>query len=191
MEGVSYDVAFREGTCAALFTGCNEASDFAFTSEANATAGAQALLDDVFVDGLLGAFDNRSETTIGCLAQVVSTPPIWTIYESFGCDVLTPYGVSLLNNRSRVAVASNLSLNDLGLVDAVFSEAPLLTLDTAQLNFTALGQVWAVWTRSPVAGDPPPVDPPLVDPPGTVPEPSSLLLTGAALALLRGAAGLR
>lgn len=99
---------------------------------------------------------------------------IETVYEELGCNAFLPYGLSLLNNRSRVIVASNLSLNAFGLEDSLVAEAPLLSLDTGVFDFSDVGQVWAVWTPSARVVDPPPDDPPSVDPRGAVPEPSSL-----------------
>ena len=64
--GTLYDVRFVEGTCIALFSGCDEASDFDFTTEATATAAAQALLDQVFIDSVLGMFDSDPSLTLGC-----------------------------------------------------------------------------------------------------------------------------
>ena len=63
--GTLYDVEFVDGTCVALFGGCDEASDFAFTDQASAEAAAQALLDFVFVDNAMGTFDSDPEMTLG------------------------------------------------------------------------------------------------------------------------------
>ena len=46
--GSVYDVAFVEGTCIDLFDGCDEVSDSAFTSLADAPLASQALLILVF-----------------------------------------------------------------------------------------------------------------------------------------------
>lgn len=64
--GTLYDVEFLDTTCAAAFSGCTEASDFLFQSEAQATAAANALLDQVLVDGAAGNFDSSPEKTLGC-----------------------------------------------------------------------------------------------------------------------------
>jgi hypothetical protein len=65
VNGTSYDVQFVDGTCAALFGGCDSNSDFAFNSY-DATIAAQALLDQVFVDGPAGNFDSDPSLTLGC-----------------------------------------------------------------------------------------------------------------------------
>ena len=53
-----FNVEFVDGTCIALFDGCNQVADFDFTNEADALLAAQALLDQVLVDDfpLLGLF---------------------------------------------------------------------------------------------------------------------------------------
>lgn len=62
-----FDVRFASGSCADLFTGCdNAADDFAFQNEADATVAAQALLDQVFVDLAGALFSTNPELTNGC-----------------------------------------------------------------------------------------------------------------------------
>ena len=48
--GQLYDVEFLDGTCIALFSGCDSTSDFAFTTLTGARTAAGALLSQVFVD---------------------------------------------------------------------------------------------------------------------------------------------
>jgi len=76
--GTLYDVTFVDGTCAALFDGCNEISDFDFSDQATAEAAGQALFDQVFIDGLAGNFDSNSGLTFGCEAPDI-------------CDILLPF----------------------------------------------------------------------------------------------------
>jgi len=66
VNGVSYDVQFLDGTCAALFSGCDADSDFDFPNQAVANAAAQALLDQVFLDVAAGMFDSDPSLTNGC-----------------------------------------------------------------------------------------------------------------------------
>ena len=80
--GMFYDVELLDGTCAALFTGCdNAADDFAFATLATATVAAQALLDKVFVDGPSGQFDSEPDLTRGC--SIAS-----------GCYAIVPYALN-------------------------------------------------------------------------------------------------
>ena len=67
-----FDVRFADGSCADLFTGCdNAADDFAFQNEADATVAAQALLDQVFVDLAGALFSTDPELTNGCEEPLV------------------------------------------------------------------------------------------------------------------------
>ena len=45
--GTVYDVQFVDGSCIDVYGGCDEVSDFPFTTLADATLAAQALLDQV------------------------------------------------------------------------------------------------------------------------------------------------
>jgi hypothetical protein len=63
--GTLYDVAFLDGTCTAIFDGCNDVSDFTFNTRAGAEAAAQALSDQVFIDSTSYQFDSRPELTLG------------------------------------------------------------------------------------------------------------------------------
>jgi hypothetical protein len=125
--GTLYDVAFVGGTCASLFSGCDELSDFTFQAQADALAAAQALLDQVFVDGGAGNFDSNPELTAGCS-------------ESTHCFLYTPFS-ALPNNTS--AYAANFSPSagdpdDVGL-------AVTGTMDTS----SSTADAWAVWTAAP------------------------------------------
>lgn len=66
VSGQSYDVEFFDASCSAAFDGCDALSDFAFTTQGAATLAAQALIDQVFLDGPDGNFDSRPETVVGC-----------------------------------------------------------------------------------------------------------------------------
>jgi len=48
VNGKLYDVEFIDGSCLSLFGGCNEPSDFQFTTEALVHDASEALLDQVF-----------------------------------------------------------------------------------------------------------------------------------------------
>ena len=93
VDGSSYNVEFLDGTCIALYNGCDSASDFTFQSVAAALLASQALLDQVFVDGPY-AFDTNPETVFGC--------------ESVDfCDTTTGYALSGGSGVFLIAVARN------------------------------------------------------------------------------------
>ena len=79
--GTLFNVEFLDGTCLALFSGCDSASDFTFNTASSAEAASQALIDQVFLNTFLGAFDSDPEFTSGC-----SDPN--------ECVALTPYQLS-------------------------------------------------------------------------------------------------
>lgn len=99
--GVLYDVTFAEGSCAGLFSGCNASSDFSFHNLTDATAAAQALLDEVFVDTLAGNFDTDPSLTFGCATA-----------SALGCSATIPY----FANIATYSEASALN----GILDGVF-----------------------------------------------------------------------
>ena len=84
VDGTLYDVEFVDGSCFDLFDGCDELADFDFTDEATAILAAQALLDQVFIDGLLVSFDSDPELTFGCGSTGL-------------CQTFIPYATSGLN----------------------------------------------------------------------------------------------
>ena len=91
--GTLYDVEFVDGTCLALFDGCDDVTDFDFTTESDAQAASQALLDQVF----LGTFDTTPTLTFGC-------------FDPRTCDAITPFG--LTPSGALIVAAHNQVLND-------------------------------------------------------------------------------
>ncbi|MFS0771638.1 PEPxxWA-CTERM sorting domain-containing protein [Sphingomonas sp. 1P08PE] len=101
VDGKTYDVTFADGKCATVYGKC-DASNFTFTTRASATLAAQALLDQVFLDGSAGAFDSDPALTAGCSFVsscesyiAYATGPIGT-YETFE-------PVVALNTKDRLA----------------------------------------------------------------------------------------
>ncbi len=76
--GTLYDVEFLDGSCITLFTGCDDASDFTFQSQAAALLASQALLDQVFFEGVT-LFDWLPPSVTGCMPT------------NTGCSSYTPY----------------------------------------------------------------------------------------------------
>lgn len=69
VAGTLYDVTFVEGTCNALFNGCDP-SRFAFSNQADAAVASQALLNQVFIDIENGGqYDSRPTMSLGCIAN--------------------------------------------------------------------------------------------------------------------------
>lgn len=164
VNGTLYDVSFQDGSCTALFDGCdNAASDFAFTTLGDALAAAQALLDQVLLDKPEGAFDTDPSTIAGCGS-------------AFVCLAFIPYDPTGPGPFSLDATAAQ--NNDDPALDVALSiggASPDLDFGSIE-NFT-----WAVFTATGV--DLPP------SPPADVPAPGALLLLGFGLAGLGLATG--
>lgn len=107
----SFDVEFLDGTCAALFDGCNQPGDFAFSDETTALDAAQALLDQIFVDVPGGAFDSDPRLTRG-------------ISRASG-SIIVPFSAG--DPRFDAVVITN---KPGSLVDEFHSTNPLFSLDT-------------------------------------------------------------
>ncbi len=129
VNGALFDVTFVTGTCADVFTGCDESSDFDL-DEATAQAAAQALLDQVFIDTGLGLFDTDPALTSGCSAP-------------FACEALIPYAVVVSQGASLLAFfAENADPSDTdGTAQLIavepFADRPLFD-----------DQVWAIFASS-------------------------------------------
>ncbi|MEM8985594.1 MAG: hypothetical protein AAGC95_02630 [Pseudomonadota bacterium] len=70
--GNLYNVTFDDRSCNELFDGCDP-SKFVFVGLENSQAAGQALLDQVFLDTMQGAFDTSPNLTVGCESLVVCT----------------------------------------------------------------------------------------------------------------------
>lgn len=101
VSGTLYNVEFLDGSCIDLFSGCNEQSDFDFTSEGEALLAAGALLNQVFLDGPLGNFDSDPTLTAGC-----------TFPSS--CNVFVPFevGVFFAEATNNASEPDGLGLSD-------------------------------------------------------------------------------
>ena len=80
VDGSLYDVDLVEGTCIALFDGCDSVADFTFTDIASVNLASQALVDQVFLDTVEGNFDTVMTSTFGCTSAAI-------------CSAQTPYEV--------------------------------------------------------------------------------------------------
>ena len=88
VNGLFYNVRFQDGSCIALFNGCDDPEDFLFGSNADALAASNSLLSQVFIRGT--SFDIFPQLTNGCGLLIL-------------CEVLTPFGLS---STDRVSIWS-------------------------------------------------------------------------------------
>lgn len=134
--GTKYDVVFKDGTCIAIFDGCDRPYDFTFTSSAEAVAASQALLEQV----LVGSFDSDPGLTFG-IGSAAPGGFIITPYYAIADDPLLPSTRDLF----LFAAAFN------GLFDAVdeavtFFYPPVPSRDTDLSGSLWGGEVYADWT---------------------------------------------
>jgi hypothetical protein len=126
VNGVAHDVVFVDGSCIAVFGGCDDASDFHFSTADDAQAASEALLAQVFVDlNANDAFDSAPGNTSGC-----GDPQCWA---------LTPYGIDSSATEALGFIAANEEDETL---DLVMSTSFLPTDDWGN----SPGFVFAVWS---------------------------------------------
>ena len=121
VDGRTFDVTFTTGSCVNLMTGCDDATDFAFTGQMQAQAASQSLLDQVFLNG----FDSDPASTMGC--------------EMSGyCRVLTAFG------RTRARADAVAAVNG-----KKFDSTELRIAGINRDLLETKGLTWAVWTETP------------------------------------------
>jgi hypothetical protein len=129
--GTLYNVEFLDGTCIALYNGCDSLSDFTFQTIADATLASQALLDQVFVDGT-DLFDTDPELTFGCAD--VTTCVAFTPYAGIGHEPWADIALMYAQNSDPLLAGNAIGFNQ---------RSPSLDMST---NVT---RVYAVWTPVP------------------------------------------
>jgi hypothetical protein len=130
VDGALYNVTFADGTCADVFSGCDELSDFAFTSADSALAAIDALENEVFIDTASGDFDSFPQLTAGCDGP-----------ENFFCNVFIPYGFADPDHLTAWAFANG----DISEVVVHFLFLDVNT-DTSAGEFGDAELVWAVFS---------------------------------------------
>ncbi|MFA7604274.1 MAG: PEPxxWA-CTERM sorting domain-containing protein [Novosphingobium sp.] len=122
VNGAMYDVRFVDGTCQALFSGCDEDADFIFRTKETARAAAQALLDQVLIDGPAGNFDSVPQLTAGCI-------------DTYGfCLTIIPYKIT---HPGRTAATAAVWLENFVTSggDVIYDSIGAGTEDTAKFKF--------------------------------------------------------
>jgi hypothetical protein len=126
IEGFLYRVDFLDGTCIAVFSGCDTPGDFAFHTAESGQAAAQALLDQVFLDTAQGAFDTNPALTNGCTFALA-------------CNLSIPTTLNVASGQLNVAGWG--AQNAQG-TDVLFQFASIRTRDLT----TVADSTWAMFT---------------------------------------------
>jgi PEP-CTERM motif len=152
--GTFYDLQFVDGTCASVFSVCDQ-SHFTFTNQSDATLASQALLDQVFVDIGSYLFDSDPYTTYGCTDPTV-------------CYAYTPYDVFIPTVGSPDFISIIATNRPPSLFDYV--QGPNFETQSYDTSLSPIS-VFAVWSVSSSI-------------PSSVPEPPTVFLLGAGLLAL-------
>lgn len=133
VDGSSYDVEFLDGTCVALYSGCDSVSDFTFQTSAAAILASQALVDQVFLDGGAGLFNSEPDLTTGCTFPLV-------------CVAVTPYAPEVFVGVPGFGAGNYQA----GLGDGTVAETawPASADFSSELDYP--NYVYASWTLVPV-----------------------------------------
>ncbi|WP_300012304.1 VPLPA-CTERM sorting domain-containing protein [uncultured Roseobacter sp.] len=131
VNGKLFDVEFINGSCLALFDGCDAVSDFDFTNSADALAAAKSLNDTVFLDGPLGNFDSGYTLTNGIEANLIGLGIMAIPYaiESTRTNAAffrneAAFSKDLVGSNLRVGISVDLSANSI-FTYARFTPAPI------------------------------------------------------------------
>jgi len=151
VNGILFDVKFLDGTCAELYTGCDENTDFPFTNSADLNdivliwAAVTALFDQVLIDSSSGAFDSYPILINGCVlagACQINTP----LFVGSSTEFIPAFGAF-----NDIAVEQGLTTN----LDHINEEAVYFNSNPSPLFPSADASVFAVWNQTTVVPVPP------------------------------------
>lgn len=124
VDGVLYDVSFVDGRCSDIFSGCDAASDFTFTTQADALSAAGALNSAVFPGS--SPFRDDPQLINGC-------------GNLDDCNIWTPFGVA----------GSSLSFSQATITDTLTTPTwfvnTVVNVDYAENPDTV---TWAQWSAA-------------------------------------------
>ena len=156
VDGTLWDVVFSDGAW-----DFSSGTGLPASTKEEADLFGQALLDQVFLDSVLGLFDSDPETTNGC-------------FNTLACQIWTPYAIDSSRGETSFSITFNQSSESIQ-EDFVRDVRGVLGLtgDFSDVTQRVLG----VWSLSPTD---PPTDPPTT----SVPEPGTLGLFGIGLLVM-------
>jgi hypothetical protein len=147
INGTLYDVRFVDGTCASLFNGCNEQSDFILTNFTDFVRAAEVLLAQVFINTDGGQFDDFPALTRGCSSVSICRAELPFQLSSPGIvDVIAARNGGLTGVEDRLIGTVRSSSYDSGFEPqatwAVFSRSNVPDPDTAAVPEP---DIWAMF----------------------------------------------
>ena len=133
VDGSFYDVQFIDGPCFVVYGGCDVGAwTGTWETEESALLASQALLDQVFLDGVQGQFDTDAALTNGCNGTV--------------CRANTPFGWFSGPDRLRSGVSSSVSdPPPPGYSDSAFAASAELSWHLGDTSYDS-SSVYAVWS---------------------------------------------
>lgn len=153
-----YDVSFVDSSAEDLWWN-GTTWEFDFDSELETYAAAEALLEQVLLDGTLGAFDSKPELTCG-----ISNDSYAMIYVPYEAEF------NRLNTSMRAHATMNHEIEELFFDDHVAGKLYMSSdWDVSSSDYAT----YAVWTRA-------------TPPSPSVPEPNTLMLVGCGLLGIAG-----
>ena len=130
MNGLTYNVSFLDGTCISVFDGCDESSDFAFNSDADANSTSVALMEQVF--NSVDTYDKDPELTRGLTH--LGAGDILTPYAFYSTSVVYYSGMT-----NRASILTDLTF--CGVLDASCTFG--ITFDLSSSS----SRTWAKWSQ--------------------------------------------
>ena len=138
--GSLYDVQFLDGTCIALYNGCDEVSDFTFQTFQDSVFASQALEAQVFQTGI---FDTDPYLTNGCSSN-----------SQGDCIVYTPFNLDpdgFFGPEVQMMYFRNVSDTPVGVVQSDFSPTTMayISYGEPQSDFATFpSETYAVWSTA-------------------------------------------
>ena len=144
--GVLFDFEFVEGSCIGLFDGCDATNDFQ-SFPGGSLAAAQALIDQVLLDGVNGNFASNPVLTFGCgqvFACGIVIPELSTGSFGFNGTPISSGAIILQTPFEETAslvpqIFGNEDTTNSSIVFARFSPTPIPLPGAAWLLLSALG----------------------------------------------------
>lgn len=136
VNGKLFDVEFVDGTCVTIFDGCDEGSDFDFSTKDEAKAATRSLSDSVLIDSPLGDFDSNPDLIAGIYANKAS--------------IGVPYRLDTVQDSFRFSGFENRNANS-NLDDFLYTGSASRFFDSSRNDGVLDSTVFARFTPTPLS----------------------------------------